>query len=86
MLVRLSAMKIALWEEDYDSLAELYAGDIVIMNRKRQAVSSEEVVKQLDHFNLTQILSPNISWIDPSLLSCTMTHRLFCMYCIPQRY
>ena len=35
--------------EDFDLLAELYADDILIMDRKYQAVSPKEVVQQLHH-------------------------------------
>ena len=41
-------------DEDFDLLAELYADDIVIMDRKYQAVSPEEVVQQLHHLTKAQ--------------------------------
>ena len=41
-------------DKDFDLLAELYADDIVIMDRKYQAVSPEEVVQQLDHLTKGQ--------------------------------
>ena len=41
-------------EEDYELFAELYADDVVIMDRKYQAVSPEEVVKQLHHLTSKQ--------------------------------
>ena len=41
-------------EEDYELIAELYADDIVIMDRKYQAVSPEEVVQQLNHLTPQQ--------------------------------
>ena len=41
-------------DKDYELLAELYANDVVIMDRKYQAVSPEEVVQQLDHLTSHQ--------------------------------
>ena len=38
-------------EEDYTILFEMYADDIVIKDRKYQAVSPDEVVQQLNHLN-----------------------------------
>ena len=40
--------------EDYDIFAELYADDVVIMDRKYQAVTPDEVVRQLPHLNTQQ--------------------------------
>ena len=40
-------------EEDFELFAELYS-DAIIMDRKYQAVSPEEVVQQLDHLNSSQ--------------------------------
>ena len=40
--------------EDYDIFAELYADDIVIMDRKYQAVMPDEVVRQLPYLNTQQ--------------------------------
>ena len=41
-------------EEDFKLLAELYADDVVIMDRKYQAVSPEEVDHHLNHLTLQQ--------------------------------
>ena len=41
-------------EEDYNLLAELYADDVLIMDRKYQAVQPEEVVQRLDHLTPSQ--------------------------------
>ena len=41
-------------DQDFKLLAELYADDVVIMDRKYQAVSPEEVVQQLNHLTSQQ--------------------------------
>ena len=41
-------------DEDFDIFAELYADDVLIKDRKYQAVSPEEVVRQLDHLTVDQ--------------------------------
>ena len=41
-------------DEDFDILCELYADDVLIKGRKYQAMSPEEVMRQLDHLTVDQ--------------------------------